>query len=179
MDLPVFVYHPDPVATGSIVPSDKTCLVCGRARGFIYTVATLGPGSVDDICPWCIADGSAHEKFEVQFSDWDGVGGYGDWDDVPPEVRDEIVFRTPGFAGWQQEKWFTHCGDGAAFLGAMGREQVESLGEEASEAVRIESGFSGDEWDEYFQSLNAQHGPTAYLFRCRHCGKLGGYSDIL
>jgi hypothetical protein len=34
--LPSFRYHPDPVATGSIEPSDAVCRCCGRARGYIY-----------------------------------------------------------------------------------------------------------------------------------------------
>ena len=34
--LPNFRYHPDPVATGNVVPSDTVCLCCGQARGYIY-----------------------------------------------------------------------------------------------------------------------------------------------
>lgn len=179
MELPVFPYHPDPVATGSVVSSEKDCAVCGQARGFIYALATFGPHDMDDICPWCIADGSAHEKFDVEFSDWSGIGGYGDWEVVPDAVADEIAYRTPGFAGWQQERWFTHCGDGAAFLGAMGHKELEAISAEAVEAIRAESGCSGADWTSYFESLDAKHSPTAYLFRCRHCGKLGGYSDFV
>ena len=62
--LPVFLYHPDPIATGSIQPSATPCKVCGQARGYIYTgpVYTEIRNRLDDaICPWCIADGSAHD----------------------------------------------------------------------------------------------------------------------
>ena len=178
MELPAFSYHPDPVASGSIVRSEKTCDVCGLARGFVYAHVTYGEHSLDTVCPWCISDGSAHEKFGVEFSDWAGIGGYGDWDEVPTTVADEISYRTPGFAGWQQERWFTHCGDGSAFLGAMGRKELEAFGVDAVEAIRRESGLSGADWNSYFESLDAKQGPTAYLFRCRHCAKLGGYSDF-
>jgi uncharacterized protein len=37
MDLPVFRYHPDPIASGSIVASGAQCACCGARRGFIYT----------------------------------------------------------------------------------------------------------------------------------------------
>jgi uncharacterized protein CbrC (UPF0167 family) len=32
-------------------------------------------------------------------------------------------------------------------------------------------------WDEYFALLSRDGSPTAYVFKCRHCGRLGGYSD--
>ncbi|MCP4306259.1 MAG: CbrC family protein [bacterium] len=36
-ELPSFRYHPDPIATGSIRPSDEAvCRRCSRNRGFIY-----------------------------------------------------------------------------------------------------------------------------------------------
>jgi uncharacterized protein CbrC (UPF0167 family) len=92
-------------------------------------------------------------------------------------VVEEVVNRTPCFIGWQQERWFTHCGDAAAFLAVAGRQELEALGAEAIAAIREESGCEGEEWDSYFRTLDRDHGPTAYVFRCRHCGKLGGYSD--
>jgi uncharacterized protein CbrC (UPF0167 family) len=36
-EVPRFRYHPDPIATGSVVPSDATCALCSEARGYIYT----------------------------------------------------------------------------------------------------------------------------------------------
>jgi uncharacterized protein CbrC (UPF0167 family) len=37
MDLPIFCYHPDPVASGSIVAPDAQCACYGERRGFICT----------------------------------------------------------------------------------------------------------------------------------------------
>ena len=106
------IYHPDPVRTGAVTASDVPCISCGRARGYIY----VGPVSADEdladrICPWCIADGTAHEQFRAEFIDPEGVGGYGTWESVPVSVVRRLVERTPGFSGWQQERWFTCCGD--------------------------------------------------------------------
>jgi len=138
------------------------------------------PYALDDfetVCPWCIADGSAHEKLGLEFTDRESIGG-GEWESVSGEIVDEVAFRTPGFSGWQQERWFTHCGDAAEFLGPMGKEQLEQVGPEAVEVVRLESGYEAKEWANYYNSLNLRTGPaTAYLFKCCHCGKLGGYSD--
>jgi uncharacterized protein CbrC (UPF0167 family) len=52
-----------------------------------------------------------------------------------------------------------------------------AYGDAAVEVIRRESGFENEEWSGYFDALDKNHGPTAYIFRCRHCGKLGGYSD--
>jgi len=45
------------------------------------------------------------------------------------------------------------------------------------DVVRVESAYDATQWKSYYDSLDAQRGPTAYLFKCRHCGKLGGYPD--
>jgi uncharacterized protein CbrC (UPF0167 family) len=99
MELPIFKYHPSPIATGSIVPSAEVCPVCGESRGFAYDSIPYGMNELEHICPWCIASGSAHEKFGVEFTDTEGVGGQGQWEKVPKEVVEEVAFRTPGFAG--------------------------------------------------------------------------------
>lgn len=177
MDLPRFKYHPDPLNTGSIVASKQVCEVCGQAREFIYQGPIYCESEPEALCPWCIADGSAHTKLRAEFVDRAFVGGDG-WESVAAEIADEIAFRTPGFSGWQQERWFTHCSDGAEFLGAMGKQELLKAGAEAVHVIQEECDYDSDEWDDYFESLNAEDGPaTAYLFKCRHCGKLGGYSD--
>ena len=177
MEIPHFKYHPDPITTGSIVPSVEVCPVCREAKGFSYAGVPYGVNELQNVCPWCIADGSAHEKFGVEFIDPGEVGGYGRWEQVSPQVVEEIAFRTPGFAGWQQEHWFTHCGDAAEFIGPMGKKELEQTGPEAIEIIRKESGQKGADWEHYLSRLNRKHTATAYLFRCRRCGRLGGYSD--
>jgi uncharacterized protein len=166
MDLPRFKYHAAPLNTGSVTPSERICEVCGGARGFAYQGTPYGMDDLKTICPWCIADGSAHEKFGLEFTDRQSIGG-GEWESISREIADEVAFRTPGFSGWQQERWFTHCGDAAEFLGPMGKEQLEQLGPEAIEVVRVESGYKANEWASFYNSLNRQAGSaTAYLFRC-------------
>jgi hypothetical protein len=128
-------------------------------------------------CPWCIADGSAATAFDAEFTDPEGVGDYGSWDPVPPEVVNEVARRTPGFSGWQQERWWTHCSDAAAFLGRAGRRELDIRWSEAVPALQAESELVGEAWEEYADALEADGSPTAYVFRCRHCGRLGGYSD--
>jgi uncharacterized protein CbrC (UPF0167 family) len=178
--LPKFKYHPDPVATGVFVASDLECRACGLARGWIYTGAVYSKENLDDlICPWCIYDGTAHSKFDAEFVDPEAVGGYGGWSTVPHSIVEEVCCRTPSFSGWQQERWFTHCNDAAFFVGCAGKTELESSGIAAIEAIKLESGFNEDQWAEYFEQMDADYGPTAYLFRCLHCGVWGGYSDCV
>jgi len=179
MALPTFKYHPDPISTGQVMKSDTKCACCRKVRGFIYTGPVFAVEEYDRcICPWCIADGSAHENLKASFTDEVGIGGGGLWDEVPQEVIEEVAYRTPGFAGWQQEQWWTHCGDAAQFIGRAGRMELQTLGSQAIAAIQDSAGMSdGPEWDEFFAALEKEGSPTAYLFRCVKCGRLGGYQD--
>jgi uncharacterized protein CbrC (UPF0167 family) len=73
--------------------------------GAAYAVEELD----QELCPWCIVDGSAAERYEAEFTQVDGK--------VPFEVRRAVETRTPGFTRWQDERWLVHCGDAAVFLG--------------------------------------------------------------
>ena len=177
--LPTFKYHPDPIASGSIIPSSSKCVACEVSRGWIYVGPTYCETDLDErLCPWCIADGTAHRKFGVEFVDPAGVGGYGQWELVPKTVIEQVCFQTPSFNGWQQEQWFTHCNDAAYFIGCAGKQELEKLDTAAYEAIKVESGYDEDEWTQYFNQMDVNTGPTAYLFRCCHCGAWGGYSDV-
>lgn len=177
-DLPTFRYHPNPLDTQSIEFSYAICLVCDRARGFIYQ----GPVNATErlsaaVCPWCIADGSAATMFDAEFTDMASIGG-GDWDLVPVDVMNEVARRTPGFHGWQPQRWWTHCRDAGEFLGMAGRDELLGEWSAAVPSIRDDAQPKDDgDWPEYLDSLNTEQGPTAYVFRCRHCGQLGGYSD--
>ena len=179
MTLPTFKYHPDPVDTGMVEPSDTECECCGKSGGHIYVGPVYAEDEYDEcICPWCIADGSVHEKLDAEFHDVDGIPGWAmDADDVDDAVKEEIAFRTPGFNGWQQEQWFTCCDDGAAFLGRAGKDELESRWPDAIPAIKDSTGLDGTEWETFFAALSRDDGPTAYVFQCLHCKKFGGYQD--
>lgn len=179
MELPRFTYHPDPLGTGSVVASDAVCRACDRAPGYVYAGAPYAEEELEGvICPWCIADGTAAERYDAEFVDPEGIGDFGRWDRVPDTVVEEISKRTPGFTGWQHELWWTHCGDAAEYLGRAGRSELESRWSGAIEAIRVECGYGESDWEDYFDALSAEGSPTAYVFRCRHCGAFGGYSDV-
>jgi uncharacterized protein CbrC (UPF0167 family) len=174
-DLPAFPYHPDPVGTGSVKRSGATCLCCGRARGFVYAGPVYAVEELDEaLCPWCIADGSAAERFDATFTDVQACAGQ-----VPREVVDRVLRRTPGFAAWQQEEWMCHCGDAAVFLGRVGATELAAY-PVAMAGLRTEGdgrGWTPGEREAFLASLGKDAGQTAYLFRCRRCDTHLAYSD--
>jgi uncharacterized protein CbrC (UPF0167 family) len=174
-DVPTFRYHPDPVATGEVITSGDPCRCCGRQRGFIYTGPVYSEEEVvEELCLWCVADGSAATLFEAEFTDVLDVP-----DDVPRPVLTEVLTRTPGFSGWQQEHWMFHCADAAAYLGKVGYEELLAV-PEALDMVRQD--ISRRPWPEeqrerYLRSLAPMGEATGYLFHCLHCGTHLAYSD--
>lgn len=164
--LPSFVYHPDPLATGSIVASMEQCERCGDARGFVYRGPIYAVEEAEFICPWCIADGSAAEMLAAQFTDADRAPA-----DVPQTVVDEVLERTPGFAGWQQEEWQFHCSDAAQYLGRI--DYQEAVGFPGVVDELLADGWSADA----LTRMTVDGELTGYLFRCRHCGRYLAYAD--
>ncbi|MGH3388912.1 MAG: CbrC family protein [Actinomadura sp.] len=173
--LPEFPYHPDPLATGSVIWSEVECVCCKRHRDHIYAGPVFAEETIERrrLCPWCIADGSAAARFGATFSDA-GVDAPGD---VPMAVIDTIARRTPGYLAWQQARWLFHCGDGAAFLGAVGTKELLDH-PDAVEMLRGEQeGRPAQQIENHLAALDKDGPPTAYLFRCRSCGADLAYSD--
>ena len=100
-------------------------------------------------------------------------------DGISAEITEVIGTRTPGFNGWQQEHWLYHCNDGAAFLGRVGATELAAY-PDALEALQREGeeyGMTPEQIVDHLASLEKDGDPTAYLFRCRHCGVHLAYSD--
>lgn len=173
--LPDFPYHPDPVSTAVVIPSDAVCMCCGRGRGYIYTGPVYAVDDLADrLCPWCIANGDVAERFDAHFTGGTSLG-----DDVPIEVFSAVDRRTPGFPAWQEPQWFFHCGDGAAFLGRVGAAELADH-PDALAALRREVSGRGrppGQVERFLGALDRDDQPTAYLFRCRVCATHLAYAD--
>jgi len=86
--LPKFIYHTDPIATGSVKSSDRQCRCCEQKRGYIYTASVYAKDLLgDELCPWCIADGSAAAKYDAIFSDDQPLIEAG----LPNSVIEEVI----------------------------------------------------------------------------------------
>jgi len=159
----------------------EACSVCGRTAGLAYEGPIYGRDPDGRVCLNCIRDGSASASLSAAGSraEFTDVGGP-ECAGMSPTVLDEVACRTPGFYGWQQEHWLYHCGDGAAFLGRVGWPELQIL-PDAIESLRQEHaalGWTPELIEEYLRELDKDGSPSAYLFRCRHCGTHLAYSDF-
>ena len=161
-ELPVFRYHPAPLATGVIVQEATTCPVCERSVEYAYRGPFYSVHEVEDICPWCIKSGAAAEKYSGSFQDETSVE-----EGASPDSIEEVAHRTPGYSGWQQEKWLAHCGECCAFVGSVGWDEIKDLVTELQDDIETE----GYKVQDLQKSLRKGGSHQGYLFRCLHCGK--------
>ena len=173
-DFPKFRYHPDPIGTGAFKRSETPgrCQCCGRITEYEYDGPIFTEEDVEDLCPWCIADGTAARKYDCTFQDDYSVDDVND-----PEKLDELIHRTPGYCGWQQEVWLAHCNDYCAFVGYVGMTELEKMGlsDKLEDIYRKdEAMFDIGDIRECMTNGGSMQG---YLFRCLHCGKYQLYAD--
>jgi uncharacterized protein len=182
--LPAFRYHPDPVATGNVVArtADFVCGVCELPRDCAYIGPYGSPdahfANGDEICPWCIADGSAAQKWGASFIEPTYLSAVA-LGQMSADALFELEFRTPSFLCVQQEHWLDHHGEASAYLGPVGVEGYRELPAEAQAAVRNAAGddprrplADGD----FVLRLRADgEGPTGYLFRCLYCDRYDAF----
>lgn len=165
MDLPVFKYHPNPVATGSFEACDAHCGCCGEARGYLYRASFYCAGEHPDLCPWCIADGAAANKWNGMFSDSCPLSEA----DVPASIIEEVCQRTPGYSSWQQERWETHCGEACAFYGDAPVAEVKALCGEALDDFLRREGLDETVWSMIQRHYQPGGSPCIFKFVCLHC----------
>jgi uncharacterized protein CbrC (UPF0167 family) len=114
--LPVFPYHRDPVSSGSVEASNALCACCGKANGIRYTGNVYSRQEVEEVCPWCIADGSAAERFDAIFIDGHFCDDQFNYIELSPELDTAVFARTIGFATFNPVAWWVHCGQPAEYV---------------------------------------------------------------
>jgi uncharacterized protein len=165
-NLPAFRYHPDPVGNGVIVQESTKCPACGKKRPYQYVGPFYSEEEIEGICPWCIADGSAAEKFDAEFQDAASCEPVSD-----PDRLLELTTRTPGYSGWQQEVWLSHCDDFCAFIGCVGWPEIETVADDLKddiEEIQRQMQMTPEQFQDSLVNGGSHQG---YLFRCLHCGK--------
>ena len=166
LGIPTFKYHPNPLNTGAFEISEEgvVCDCCGKVTHIYYEAPFYAVDDIDYLCPACIASGKAAEKFDGSFQD-----DYSVEDGVEDaEKLDELIHRTPGYCGWQQEYWRAHCGDFCAYLGRVGAMELQAL--DVMEEVLDDPMWDDEQKEMIENSVNGGH-LQCYLFQCLHCGK--------
>jgi uncharacterized protein len=164
--LPEFKYNPGALSLGIIKKQETDCPACGHHSQYTYDGPFYTTEDVEGLCPWCIKDGTASEKFQGHFQDVDSCEPVEE-----EEYKDELIKRTPGYSGWQQEQWLSHCGDFCAFKGYVGWKEIEGLkGELEDDLIRIKADWGLKQEDIEKGLLNGGDF-QGYLFQCLHCKK--------
>ncbi|MBF0659845.1 CbrC family protein [Psychrobacter sp. NG25] len=174
MILPIFKYHPDPIATGAIEQTEENCECCGKSAGFRATSTIFSVHDIQTICPWCIADSSAAEKFSGSFSDSHLLLS----DGIDKEIVREVCERTPSFISWQQERWLSHCNDACEFHGGAKRSDLEGLQNKSLDQFLADEYMTAESWSIILQSYNNSGDTVIYKFKCRVCGEYKFYADF-
>ena len=175
--LPHFRFHPDPLQSGCITDADLVCGVCDRARGYIYAGNCYVEEEFEgDVCPWCIADGSAHRRFGMTFHEFTLKPG------TDLAIVDEIEERTPGLASFHPVEWPWCCGLPMAYLEPAGHEQIvarhATLATTLVPQLATDHGISREQAQALFDSLQRDESPCAHVFRCLTCATLRAQIDV-
>jgi uncharacterized protein len=172
MELPKFKYSPNAFNLDLFEKEDGICSVCNEERKIKYTSSFYSVEEPEYICPWCIADGKASEKYNGEFNDYCGIEG------VSPDPNDtestilkelllEITNKTPSYTSWQQEVWLTHCDEPCAFIGYADTKTIEPIIEELNDDIE-NNGYDPEFVREH---LSKDGSLVGYLFQCVNCGQ--------
>lgn len=174
MNIPKFKYHPDPIKTGAFIQgTERACDCCNEKTTIWYESPFYTTcDDIECICPNCISTGAAATKFDGEFQDEASV------DDVSDSAKlDELIHRTPGYCGWQQEYWLAHCDDYCAFVGYVGWNDIVKMGI----AEQIEKNYNKElnyfDIEDVKRCLCNGGSMQGYLFQCLHCGEYFLYAD--
>ena len=172
MELPNFKYSPNAYNIDVFEEIEGVCSVCNQTRQLKYDSSFYSMEEPEYICPWCIADGSAANKYDGEFNDAIGIEtpfGYETDNEVKRSFDSKIlavVQRTPSYVSWQQEVWLSHCNEPCAFIGYADTETIQPILTELE--ADIENAGYGREV--VLQHLSKEGSLVGYLFRCLHCG---------
>lgn len=174
MIIPNFRYHPDPIKTGAFKEGEEQkCDCCGKPTKIVYNSPFYTAcDDIDCICPECISSGAAALKFDGEFQDADSVGDVSD-----PSKLDELIHRTPGYIGWQQEYWLAHCDDFCAFIGYVGWDDIVEMGLEAQIEKNYNKEINFFDFNDVKENMINNGSMQGYLFQCLHCKEYFLYVD--
>ncbi len=173
-NFPQFTYHPNPFFTSSIIlDKNKKCICCGKVTGYIYTGAVYSIDDLSDsLCPWCIANGAAHEKFDAKFISY--IGG----SLLNKSVEEELLYRTPAYSPWQSVYWHICCNEPAEYWGTVDSYDIlkNQWGSGIVSLRENMKNLSDEDFDFYIKSLSPD-GLAAYIFRCKVCREVFIHTD--
>lgn len=190
-NLPHFKYHPNAYRLGLFKQGPaRRCAVCNQDTNYVYSGPFYCIDDVDAICPWCIHDGQAAQKFNgtfhgaveynggllsVVFNDDTNQYMYFMGNEQVEPIHDrslhELLFRTPSYSSWQEPQWLSHCGDFCTFIRYLNQDEWMDLKEELQEEMERLQESCGLSLNHLADDIGL------YLFQCPTCGKYRLHTD--
>ncbi len=175
MELPKFRYHPAPLKTGSIIESDEICECCNKPMGYVYSGSMYTRNRPESICPWCIANGNAHRKYEIEFASLmpDVIDPNNPVEiECSEEAFDELLHKTPGFSSYQEIEWPNHCKDFCEYHGIATVGDLRKISNEEKERLFKTSWMDDSELNACLESNENEELHYFLKFVCARCGEL-------
>jgi len=128
---------------------------------------------VENLCPWCIADGRAAKKWDGFFNELaNGMA-------LPDAVREEVCCRTPAIETWQDWSWPSSTTDALRFVGEVDGKSLLTAADERAVAACL-AAFEG--WGGTFTRDDLRHvskgsDPALYLFQDFETGAYTAIAD--
>ncbi|WP_106165675.1 CbrC family protein [Tritonibacter scottomollicae] len=174
MELPIFEYFPDPIENGCIIKKNTRCACCEQERSFMYVGPIYCVDDVSEVCPWCLADGSAAAKWSAIFNDLYDIP-----EGVPQHVVQTIDSRTPGYSTWQGNRWLFSEDDALVFVGeVIGSTIVRKNETEKISACRKALGDWNFPNDFDLSDVVIGGQPAIYLFQNKKTAEYKAYADM-
>lgn len=170
--LPKFTYFPDPIKVGAITKDPGVCDCCGRHSDWNCPKGIYSRHTVDRLCPWCVADGSAAKKFKGSFQDLHDVP-----QSVPKSVKYEVNSCTPGFETWQGNTWLFSEKDAMIFVGEVNGKELLAKNNRAQIQACMSMDHSPFENEGELSDIVPAGSPAVYMFQDRKSGEYHAYWD--
>lgn len=170
MNYPQFKYHPNAYKLDLFEKEDGICSIYNQQRDLKYVCSFYSVDEPDYICPWCIANGAAAQKYDGEYNDYCGIEGVSSNPNDPSEkinseFLDEICLKTPSYHSWQQEVWLVHCNEPCQFIAYADSETLKPIWDEVKADIE-ENGYPVELIQDH---LSIDGDLTGYLFQCIHC----------
>ncbi|MEI0603230.1 CbrC family protein [Brachyspira alvinipulli] len=175
-DIPKFKYVDDKIVKKLFIKKRKKvlCKCCEKETNLVYCSIPYCEDDIEPLCPECISNGKAAEKFDCDFidvpSDSDNIIENRD------EKIEELTKRTPEYSAWQQPYYPNHCDDFCKFISHVGYKELKERN--LLDKIIISSYNDENFVREHIEDLEAEGNFQGYLFGCLKCGQLIVHTDF-
>ncbi|PLR33282.1 hypothetical protein CYR55_16990 [Chimaeribacter californicus] len=161
--LPKFIYITDDYAGTVFLKNSIMCDCCQKESPYQYNgpVYSVEEGEIT-LCPWCIHDGSAAEKYAASFNDiYD--------ESLEEAIITTVCEQTPGYSSWQDQGWAAHCKDACVYHGDASAQDVADASEPTRQKWMRDYEQDAESWDHFMKGYQPGGDQGVYKFHCRHC----------